>query len=114
MSDEYTQVARGKLKLKTDGEQSSKKHKKCKKKSKDIEKAIKTNEISSDTVQIKERDESKFTKAELSFKKMQEKMQHKRVIEKASTTHKQQVEKFNDKLDQLTEHFDIPKVSWTK
>jgi len=24
------------------------------------------------------------------------------------------VEKFNQHLDSLTEHFDIPKVSWTK
>jgi len=56
----------------------------------------------------------KLTKAEESFKKMQDKMQKKRILEKASTTHKQQVEKFNEKLDNLTEHFDIPKVSWTK
>lgn len=32
----------------------------------------------------------------------------------ASTTHKQRVEEFNRHLDSLTEHFDIPKVSWTK
>lgn len=35
-------------------------------------------------------------------------------MEKASTTHKERVEKFNEHLDTLTEHFDIPKVSWTK
>lgn len=35
-------------------------------------------------------------------------------MEKASMTHKQRVEKFNEHLDSLTEHFDIPKVSWTK
>lgn len=29
-------------------------------------------------------------------------------------THKERVEKFNQHLDSLTEHFDIPKVSWTK
>lgn len=38
----------------------------------------------------------------------------KRILEKASMTHKQRVEKFNEHLDSLTEHFDIPKVSWTK
>lgn len=32
----------------------------------------------------------------------------------ASMTHKQRVEEFNRHLDSLTEHFDIPKVSWTK
>lgn len=38
----------------------------------------------------------------------------KRILEKASQTHKERVEKFNQHLDSLTEHFDIPKVSWTK
>lgn len=40
--------------------------------------------------------------------------QEKRVMEKASKTHKMRVEEFNKQLDNLTEHFDIPKVSWTK
>lgn len=39
---------------------------------------------------------------------------NKRILEKATTTHKERVEKFNEHLDTLTEHFDIPKVSWTK
>lgn len=54
------------------------------------------------------------TKAELAFRKMQERMQEKRIMEKASQTHKQRVEKFNQALDNLTEFYDIPKVSWTK
>ena len=37
-----------------------------------------------------------------------------RIKLKASLTHKQRVEEFNRHLDSLTEHFDIPKVSWTK
>ncbi|KAI8440904.1 hypothetical protein MSG28_009202 [Choristoneura fumiferana] len=37
-----------------------------------------------------------------------------RILQKAEMTHKQRVEKFNQHLDSLTEHFDIPKVSWTK
>lgn len=40
--------------------------------------------------------------------------QNKRIVEKAQMTHKQRVELFNMHLDSLTEHFDIPKVSWTK
>lgn len=40
--------------------------------------------------------------------------QTQKILEKASMTHKQRVEKFNQHLDSLTEHFDIPKVSWTK
>jgi len=109
MSDEYAKVSRGKLKLKTDGEISKKKKKK-KDKEKELEKIA---QIDSSQIEIRQ-ETRKLTKAEESFKKMQDKMQKKRILEKASTTHKQQVEKFNEKLDNLTEHFDIPKVSWTK
>lgn len=45
---------------------------------------------------------------------MQEKRQMERILKKASKTHKQRVEDFNRHLDTLTEHYDIPKVSWTK
>lgn len=54
------------------------------------------------------------TKAQLKFEQMKEEQQKKRILEKASKTHKQRVEEFNRHLDSLTEHFDIPKVSWTK
>uniref|UniRef100_T1JHZ6 Protein FAM32A n=1 Tax=Strigamia maritima TaxID=126957 RepID=T1JHZ6_STRMM len=54
------------------------------------------------------------TKAQQAFDKMQHKRQMQRIIQKASKTHKQRVEEFNNHLDQLTEHYDIPKVSWTK
>jgi len=54
------------------------------------------------------------TKAELRYLRMHEKMKEKRVMDKASKTHKMRVEEFNRHLDSLTEHFDIPKVSWTK
>lgn len=40
--------------------------------------------------------------------------QKEKILKIASTTHKQRVEEFNRHLDNLTEHFDIPKVSWTK
>ncbi|XP_032801876.1 protein FAM32A isoform X1 [Petromyzon marinus] len=54
------------------------------------------------------------TPAQKAFDKMQEKRQMERVLQKASKTHKQRVEEFNRHLDTLTEHYDIPKVSWTK
>jgi len=54
------------------------------------------------------------TKAELKCIQMQEKIKEKRIVDKASKTHKMRVEEFNKHLDNLTEHFDIPKVSWTK
>jgi protein FAM32A len=50
-----------------------------------------------------------LTSDSLSFLKQQ-----KRIMDRASQTHKQRVESFNQHLDNLTEHFDIPKVSWTK
>lgn len=55
-----------------------------------------------------------LTKAQIAFQKQQEKIQKERILQKASMTHKQRVEEFNRHLDSLTEHFDIPKVSWTK
>jgi protein FAM32A len=38
----------------------------------------------------------------------------KKILEKASLTHKEKVLQYNQKLDKLSEHNDIPKVSWTK
>ena len=68
MSDEYAKVARGKLTLKTDGELSKKKKKK---KSKDKEALA---NIDRETIQIKETGGRTLTKAEQSFKNMQDKM----------------------------------------
>ncbi|KAF7264499.1 protein FAM32A-like [Rhynchophorus ferrugineus] len=108
--DPYAQVAVGKLKLKGDGGIKKKKKKKDKL-LKQITKVIENNaEEPGDTQQTK----VSKTKAELAFLKQQEKIQTQRILEKASMTHKERVEKFNQHLDNLTEHFDIPKVSWTK
>lgn len=54
------------------------------------------------------------TKAEMAFKSKQAKIAEERILKKASKTHKQRVEEFNKHLDSLSEHYDIPKVSWTK
>lgn len=74
MSDEYAKVARGKLKLKTDGEISKKKKKK-KDKEKERDKIA---NVDRSTVEIVPQESSssgrKLTKAEISFKKMQDKM----------------------------------------
>lgn len=69
MSDEYEHVARGKLKLKTDSNKVSKKNKKKdKKERKQLERE---HEQMKNMAQAPAR---QMTKAELSFKKMQEKM----------------------------------------
>ncbi|KAH7636195.1 protein fam32a-like protein [Dermatophagoides farinae] len=55
-----------------------------------------------------------MTEAQKKFLAQQEKRQLARVMAKASKTHKQRVEEFNSHLENLSEHYDIPKVSWTK
>jgi len=57
---------------------------------------------------------SSMTKAEKKFKERQEKDKMDRILKRASTTHRDRVEEFNRHLDSLSEHYDIPKVSWTK
>ncbi|XP_077549583.1 protein FAM32A isoform X1 [Haemaphysalis longicornis] len=108
---EYDLVSKGPLKLK-----SSSGIKKKKKKDKDLAKALEhVQAAAADEQQKKEPvKEIHRTKAEKAFQKMQEKRQIERIMEKASKTHKQRVEEFNRHLDSLTEHYDIPKVSWTK
>jgi protein FAM32A len=54
------------------------------------------------------------TEAERAFRLKQEKIAESRILKKAQKTHKQRVEEFNKHLDSLSEHYDIPKVSWTK
>ncbi|XP_052867796.1 protein FAM32A [Anopheles cruzii] len=118
MSDEYQHVNKSKLKLRVESDIKKKHSKKSKKKSKDkinmqvVQEARKSEEVPRQT--SNQPYARVLTKAEESFKKMQEKKEHKRIVEKAQMTHKQRVEQFNQHLDSLTEHFDIPKVSWTK
>lgn len=69
MSDDYEHVARGKLKLKTDSNKVSKKKKKQDKK----ERAKLEHEYET-MKNLPQPPERQMTKAELSFKKMQEKM----------------------------------------
>lgn len=107
--DPYAHAAKGPLKLKNDQTISKKKKHKDSKNKKLAEMANKIEEE-----QQPRNVEMKRTKAEIAFQKMQEKMQTERIKQKASMTHKQRVEEFNRHLDSLTEHFDIPKVSWTK
>ncbi|XP_011192406.1 protein FAM32A-like [Zeugodacus cucurbitae] len=117
MSDAYEFAAKGKLKLKSDSQHKKKKKSKHKHKEKDKERekeALQTSINETLEEKITSSAAPKLTKAELAFKQQQEKMRNKRIMEKASTTHKERVEKFNEHLDSLTEHFDIPKVSWTK
>jgi len=57
---------------------------------------------------------AKKTKAEIAFLKKKEERDVKRIREKASVSHKERVEKFNEYLNSLSEHYEPAKVSWTK
>uniref|UniRef100_A0A8D2M7S7 Protein FAM32A n=1 Tax=Zonotrichia albicollis TaxID=44394 RepID=A0A8D2M7S7_ZONAL len=70
--------------------------------------------MSSKKEQEEKRGLGKQTPAQAALEKVQEKRQRERILKKASKPHKQRVEEFNRHLDTLTEHHDIPKVSWTK
>ena len=112
---EYHQVDKRPLKFKSDSGKVSKKKKKDKKKKKEkIE--ITTKEISkkNEGVTPATVNYDHLTPAERKFKEAQEKQQMKRILKKATTTHRDRVEEFNRHLDSLSEHYDIPKVSWTK
>ncbi|KAK9870735.1 hypothetical protein WA026_008303 [Henosepilachna vigintioctopunctata] len=108
--DPYGQVHKSKLKLKGDGGIKKKKKSKSKLSLQSFQKSLEENAEKKIELTSKE----KKTKAELAFLEQKEKNQAKRILEKATMTHKERVEKFNQHLDGLTEHFDIPKVSWTK
>ena len=135
MADDYEYVAKSSLKLKkTDGMVMKAKKKKKKNKVIDdknkfkqmIEKSLAdTNSDSSNGYGTDPKAQSsgdknaddKFkwmTAAERKFLEQQERRQTERIMAKASKSHKQRVEEFNSHLENLTEHYDIPKVSWTK
>ncbi|XP_030288587.1 protein FAM32A-like [Sparus aurata] len=111
---EYEKAQKGALKIKGLGSISAGK----KKKKKDKESKHRLEQVV--TSQNDEEGNSqkayvdKRTPAQVAFDKMQEKRQMERILNKASKTHKHRVEDFNRHLDNLTEHYDIPKVSWTK
>jgi len=123
---EYENVAKGALKLKgvaADSGIKKKKKKSKKSKNKDLEEAASIS-IESPSTSIDNRDtpDEKFfkrpdlqkTKAELAFLKKKEERDVKRIRDKASVSHKERVEKFNEYLNGLSEHYEPAKVSWTK
>ncbi|KAM7409978.1 hypothetical protein PAMA_001452 [Pampus argenteus] len=111
---EYTTAQKSALKLKGVGAVSAgKKKKKKDKESKHRLEQVVNNQDDED-VKTKKAYVDKRTPAQIAFDKMQEKRQMERILNKASKTHKHRVEDFNRHLDNLTEHYDIPKVSWTK
>ena len=110
--DAYEQVEKGPLKLKGVPELGVTKRKQ---KDRDKSKLLQMmGKIQKNQEEELRRHLDKRTPAQAAFEKVQETRQMERVLKKASTTHKQRVEDFNRHLDTLSEHYDIPKVSWTK
>ncbi|KAF6721420.1 Protein FAM32A-like [Oryzias melastigma] len=111
---EYATIQKSALKIKGVGVISEgKKKKKKNKESKHRLEQVNTSQNDEET-KTKKAYVDKRTPAQIAFDKMQEKRQMERILKKASKTHKHRVEDFNRHLDNLTEHYDIPKVSWTK
>ncbi|ORZ22774.1 hypothetical protein BCR41DRAFT_420541 [Lobosporangium transversale] len=50
------------------------------------------------------------TAAELRFEEIQKKRQEEKVLKSAMKSHKEKVAELNRKLEEMTEHYDIPKV----
>lgn len=115
--DEYF-ASKGSLKLKGVAESGIKKKKKKKKEiEKEMAASIRRNTSPNSTPEKEAPNVAvirNYTEAERRFMERQRKMEADRILKKASKTHKEKVEDFNRHLDSLTEHFDIPKVSWTK
>lgn len=112
---EYDAVSTSSLKLKGVSEHKIKK----KKKKKDKEKSRKmfeqiSSHATTDEGETKKIKVDKRTKAEIAFEKATEAKRAAMIVDRASKSHKERILEFNKQLDNLTEHFDIPKVSWTK
>ncbi|TPX71459.1 hypothetical protein SpCBS45565_g01181 [Spizellomyces sp. 'palustris'] len=111
--------AGGSLKLKgTSG--GIKKKKKSKKDTKKLANAViasghdgTKNDVVDEAQTIKEKElhvYRKKTEAELKFEEIQRKRQTDRISKIASQSHKERVADFNKYLENLSEHYDIPKV----
>ncbi|VDD75100.1 unnamed protein product [Mesocestoides corti] len=107
---EYSNVIKGSLKLKTESKitKKSKKHRK--------RKADSLADYAEDNGKSQEQEEPKITKtaAEVEYEKKKEKRMLETILTKAEKSHKQRIMEFNQHLNAMSEHFDIPKVSWTK
>ncbi|XP_006869774.1 PREDICTED: protein FAM32A-like [Chrysochloris asiatica] len=107
------QVGKGSLKLKGVTELGVTKHKR-KKKDKDKAKLLEAMGMNKKNEEEKQSGLDKWTPAQVAFRKMQEKRQMERILKKASKSHKQRLEDFSRHLNTLMEHYNIPKMSWTK
>ncbi|GJJ76828.1 protein FAM32A [Entomortierella parvispora] len=103
---EYESVGGGSLKFKGGG--IVKKKKKKTDASKVVKAAVEAREStppSTKPIKVIEK-----TAAELKFLEVQRKRQEEKVLKSAMKSHKEKVAELNRKLEEMTEHYDIPKV----
>ena len=106
-----------------------KKKKKSKNKEKDMEKALRTlsGESSKGGGEVEDEEDAApeadpqgkdlfrgKTPIEIAWLKKKREKEMDKIKKKAELNHMQKVMKFNEGLNKLSEHYDIPKVSWTK
>ena len=122
MADEYAFASKSALKLKG-VEPQIKKKKKKKDKDRDREKVEKSlgegssSSTGEELVDNPSDEDPMFrgkTPSEVAYLKKKREVELERIKKKANLNHKEKVEKFNSYLNNLSEHYDIMKVSWTK
>ncbi|KAI8645239.1 hypothetical protein BD408DRAFT_441071 [Parasitella parasitica] len=106
MSSAYDHVKKGSLKFKGGNSTSIKKKKKPSKSKEKVERALR--EEQSKLKQVYQDVEK--TESERKFEEIKRQRQMERVSKAATKSHKDRVQEFNQKLEQLSEHHDIPKV----
>jgi len=124
----YTTVQKGPLKLKKVVDPGIKKKKKSKEKDmrKRMMEQFESGATGSDNSQDGETSRQRTkadgrqqecdsrTPAEIAFDRARQQRVLDEMMKKPIKTHKERIMEFNEHLDNLSEHYDIPKVSWTK
>ncbi|VDO00577.1 unnamed protein product [Rodentolepis nana] len=105
---QYDNVVRGPLKLKTEAKIAKpKKHKKHRKE--DAKEVCAAEIVPADKEPVLTR-----TAAEIECERKRVMRLMDTILRRAEKSHKQRIMEFNEQMDSMSEHFDIPKVSWTK
>ncbi|KAF4670953.1 hypothetical protein FOL47_001751 [Perkinsus chesapeaki] len=53
------------------------------------------------------------TPAELAFQRLQEERKAERIAKQIAKTHREKMDELHDKLDKMSEHFEVPKIAGT-
>eukprot|EP00040_Diaphanoeca_grandis_P036275 m.230843 g.230843 ORF g.230843 m.230843 type:complete len:115 (+) comp33589_c0_seq1:75-419(+) len=114
MSDDAYASMGGGLKLKGLKTAGKKKKKSRKDKMRMLESTIAKSGKLEKGVALKAEYEDQRTETQRKFDELRESRESKRIQEKALLTHKEKVDAMNKYLETLSEHYDVPKVSWTK